>query len=98
MAVVNEDNGTTYHGKKYYLAKDYLNGLKLSKNVSMDVVSRGIAENGIKKDNYQLMLIIPTNFSQKIVDVDNPDPQKLDIQYKVNAKSQVTKLIKLFVD
>lgn len=88
MAVVNEDNGTTYRGKKYLLAKSYLNGLKLPKNVSMDVVPRGVAESGLKNNSYQLAIFIPTDFSAKIVDVDNPNPQKLNIQYKINAKSQ----------
>lgn len=91
MAVVNEDNGTTYRGKKYLLAKDYLNGLKLPKNVSMDVVPRGVAESGLKDNSYQLAVFIPTDFSNKIVDVDNPNPQKLDIQYKINAKNQAMK-------
>ncbi len=91
MAVVNEDNGTTYRGKKYLLAKSYLNGLKLPKNVSMDVVPRGVAESGLKNNSYQLAIFIPTDFSAKIVDVDNPNPQKLNIQYKINAKSQAMK-------
>lgn len=91
MAIVNEDNGTTYRGKKYHLAKDYLNGLKLPKKVSMDVVPRGVAESGLKDNSYQLAVFIPTDFSAKIVDVDNPNPQKLDIQYKINAKSQAMK-------
>lgn len=92
MAIVNEDNGTTYRGKKYFLAKDYLNAVKLPKNVSMDVVPRGVAENGLKNNNYQLAIFIPTNFSNKIVEVDNPNPQKLNIQYKINAKKQAMKL------
>ena len=91
MAIVNEDNGTIYRGKKYLLAKDYLNGLKLPKKVSMDVVPRGVAESGLKNNNYQLAVFIPTDFSAKIVEVDNPDPQKLDIQYRINAKNQAMK-------
>lgn len=91
MAVVNEDNGTTYRGKKYLLAKSYLNGLKLPKNVSMDVVPRGVAESGLKNNSYQLAIFIPTDFSAQIVDVDNPNPQKLNIQYKINAKNQAMK-------
>lgn len=92
MAIVNEDNGTTYRNKYYELGKDYLNGLKLPEKVSMVVVPRGVAENGLKKNNYQLVVYIPTNFSQKIVDIDNPDPQKLNIQYKINAKNQTMKI------
>lgn len=91
MAIVNEDDGTTYRNKHYLLAKDYLNGLKVPKDVSMVVVPRGVAESGLKKNTYQLVVYIPTNFSAKIVDVDNPDPKKLDIQYKINAKSQAMK-------
>ena len=52
----------------------------------MDVVPRGVAESGLKNNNYQLAVFIPTDFSAKIVEADNPDPQKLDIQYKINAK------------
>lgn len=91
MAIVNEDNGTTYRNKHYLLAKDYLNGLNVPKDVSMVVVPRGVAESGLKNNTYQLVVYIPTNFSAKIVDVNNPDPKKLNIQYKINAKSQAMK-------
>lgn len=92
MAVVNEDNGTTYRNKKYDLAKEYLNGLHLPKNVSMDVVPRGVAESGLKRNTYQLVIFIPIDFSKKIVEVDNPNPKKLHIKYKINAKTQSMKL------
>lgn len=91
VAMVNEDSGSYYQRKIYHLGNDYLSQLKDTKNYDYVVVPRGIAENGIRKDEYQLVIYIPNNFSNKVMEINNPNPQKLDIQYKINASNEATK-------
>ncbi|MEC2559262.1 type VII secretion protein EsaA, partial [Bacillus cereus] len=49
------------------------------------VVSRGVAENGLKNNNYNMMIVIPNDFSRKAVAIDSEIPEKLTLNYKVNA-------------
>lgn len=91
IAIVNEDSGSYYQQKIYHLGKEYLSQLKDTKNYDYVVVPRGVAENGIRKDEYQLVVYIPDNFSNKVMEINNPNPQKLDIQYKINASNESSK-------
>lgn len=88
MAIVNEDNGVMFRNQAYNLGKEYISQLSNQKNLSCVVVPRGA---GLKNNNYQLVIFIPSNFSQKIVDINNPDPNKLNVQYEINAKTPTMK-------
>lgn len=91
MAIVNEDNGVIFRNQSYDLGKVYVGQLHNGKHLNYTVVPRSIAEAGLKRNNYQLVIFIPSDFSQKIVDLNNPDPSKLDVQYKINAKTPTMK-------
>lgn len=91
VAVVNDDSGSYYQRKVYQLGNDYLSQLQDTKNYDYAVVSRGVAENGLKKDQYQLVIYIPNNFSNAVMEINHPNPEKLDIQYKINASNEATK-------
>lgn len=92
VAVVNEDDGSFYRQKVYQLGRDYINQLKDNSKRDWVTVSRGVAENGLKKDEYQLAIFIPHDFSEKVMDINDPSPNKLNIQYKVNTKNQKDKV------
>lgn len=91
MAIVNEDNGVIFRNQSYDLGKAYVSQLHNGKHLNYTVVPRSIAEAGLKRNDYQLVIFIPSDFSQKIVDLNNPDPSKLDVQYKINAKTPAMK-------
>lgn len=91
MAIVNEDNGVMFRNQAYNLGKEYITQLSNQKHLNCVVVPRGVAEAGLKNNNYQLVIFIPSNFSQKIVDINNPDPNKLNVQYEINAKTSTMK-------
>ena len=48
-------------------------------------MSRGVAESGLKNNNYNMMIVIPNDFSRKAVAIDSELPEKLTLNYKVNA-------------
>lgn len=87
VALVNEDTGVKDEGssEKILLGNNYIKQIENDKANNWYVVSRGIAESGLKNGKYQLMIIIPTNFSEKVFDLNNPSPEKLSINYKVNS-------------
>ncbi|MBC8829915.1 type VII secretion protein EsaA, partial [Escherichia coli] len=48
------------------------------------VVSRGVAESGLKRDVYNMMIVIPSDFSEKAMSMTSSAPEKVTISYKVN--------------
>ncbi|WP_314067566.1 type VII secretion protein EsaA [uncultured Vagococcus sp.] len=85
VALVNEDEGTLLGEKDIQLAANYIKKIEKDEAHNYYVVSRGIAENGLKNDKYQLMIIIPSNFSGKLLSIQESNPEKLNINYKVNS-------------
>lgn len=90
-AIVNEDNGITFRGHSYNLGKEYTDQLHNGHWVNYTVIPRSIAEAGLKHNNYQLVVYIPNNFSKQIVNINNPDPSKLNLQYKIDAHTPTMK-------
>lgn len=87
IAFVNEDNGVTYRHVHYNLGKAYIQGIGHPRGERIVAVPRDVAESGLKNNSFQLAVFVPTNFSARIVDVDNPNPHKVKVQYIINAKS-----------
>lgn len=85
VALVNEDEGTTFN-------EDYLNfGDRFVKSVDKNedqdwyIVSRGVAENGLDRGTYDMMLIIPNDFSDKALSMTSDSPDQVVLDYKINA-------------
>lgn len=91
IAIVNEDQGVSKDYKIYRLGNQYVNQLKDTKNKKYKVVSRSIAEHGLKEHSYQLVVFIPESFSKQILEINNANPDQLPIQYKIEAKNKSEK-------
>ena len=85
IAIVNEDEGTVVKGADYTLGANYIKQIEKNEEYDWYVVSRGSAESGLNEGLYQLMLIIPNNFSAKVLDMNETNPEKVAIEYRVNA-------------
>lgn len=85
IAIVNEDEGTIVDNTSYDLGSNYIKQVEKNEDYNWYVVSRGSAETGLNEGSYQLMLIIPNNFSAKILDLKDANPEKVSVQYRVNA-------------
>ena len=46
---------------------------------------RGAAESGLADGKYQLMIVIPSDFSEKVLEVNAVNAEKTTVTYKVNA-------------
>ncbi|WNZ98300.1 type VII secretion protein EsaA [Streptococcus iniae] len=69
----------------YNLGTSYVKSIERDDSQNWSVVSRGTAENGLKKGDYQLMLIIPSDFSKKVLDIDNSSADRSIVTYKINT-------------
>ncbi|MCZ6942758.1 type VII secretion protein EsaA [Bacillus mycoides] len=85
VALVNEDQGTVFEGNKIAFGDQFVKNVNKNTKQEWYVVSRGVAENGLKNNNYNMMIVIPNDFSRKAVAIDSELPEKLALNYKVNA-------------
>lgn len=90
IALVNEDAGVNRNNIDYNLGADYVKKIEKDVTYNWFTVSRGIAENGLKNGTYNLLVTIPSNFSSKLLELDSPSPEKVQVNYKINANGNAT--------
>ncbi|MDT0014903.1 type VII secretion protein EsaA [Listeria cossartiae] len=84
IALVNEDQGDTFQGKRVEFGNQFVKSIEKDEGHEWYVVSRGVAESGLKRDVYNMMIVIPSDFSQKALSMTSNAPEKVTISYKVN--------------
>src|SRR5690606_38017210 len=66
IALVNEDEGATFNGEQLEFGEAFVRSLDNDENHEWVVVSsRGVAERGLNDNTFDMMIIIPNDFSQK---------------------------------
>ncbi|MDU3837020.1 MAG: YhgE/Pip domain-containing protein, partial [Staphylococcus aureus] len=86
VAVVNEDKGDTIRGKKVNVGNTMVNTLKKNKSFDWKFVSREKADHEIKMGKYFAGIYIPSKFTHEITGTLRKQPQKADVEFKVNQK------------
>lgn len=89
VALVNEDRGVTAGEDDLNLGRGFVTQVEADRTTRWRVVSRGVAERGLVTGAYHLMVIIPSDFSAKLLDLDSPDPEPIAITYQVNGNGNV---------
>ncbi|MBC6148647.1 type VII secretion protein EsaA [Listeria innocua] len=84
IALVNEDQGDTFQGKRAEFGNQFVKSVEKDEEHEWYVVSRGVAESGLKRDVYNMMIVIPSDFSKKALSMTSEAPEKVTISYKVN--------------
>ena len=85
VAIVNEDKPVYVDTKEYNLGASYVKNIERDNSQNWSVVPRGAADTGLESGKYQLVLTIPSDFSEKILDINSINVDKTTINYKVNA-------------
>lgn len=88
VAVVNEDKGTKYNGEFINISDILLNKFKDKPDYKIELVSRNVAENGIKNNTYQLMIVMPSKFSEESLALESTNPSQAVFQYKISNDRQ----------
>ena len=85
IAIVNEDQGSEFNGEEYEFGTEFIQNIEKDNTHNWYVVSRGVAENGLNVDQYQLMIVIPNDFTQNALSINKKVPEKVTLNYKINA-------------
>ena len=85
IAVVNEDKAVKLNDKEYNLGASYVKNIERDNSQNWSVLPRGAAESGLADGKYQLMIVIPSDFSEKVLEVNAVNAEKTTVTYKVNA-------------
>ncbi|MGR3741768.1 type VII secretion protein EsaA [Companilactobacillus sp. DQM5] len=81
--LVNEDTGAKFHNQNITLGKNFVNLINRDNKNVWQVAPYNVAEAGFKNGSYDVEIILPQNFSQRLLNLESMDPQKAQITYKV---------------
>lgn len=84
VAIVNSDKGATMDGVELQLGETLEDKLIDSEQFQFKSVSKEKAEQGLKDQDYYLLIEIPENFSQHATTLLDKQPEKMIITYKAN--------------
>ena len=65
IAVVNEDKAVKLNDKEYNLGASYVKNIERDNSQNWSILPRGAAESGLADGKYQLMIVIPSDFSEE---------------------------------
>ncbi|MED1559876.1 type VII secretion protein EsaA [Bacillus paramycoides] len=81
--LVNEDKGAVFEGRKYELGADFVTLINQDSKNSWQTVSRNIANAGIENGQFDAEIIIPQDFSERLLSLQSIAPEKATINYRV---------------
>lgn len=89
VAVVNEDIGKVYNGQQVNIGNTLVDSFIRNNSYNVELVSRAIAESGLKNDTYQLMIILPSKFSEETLALESTAPVQANFQYQILSDKQL---------
>lgn len=89
IAFVNEDIGTTYNEQSINIGKTLIASFDSKTDYPVEVVSRAIAERGLEDGVYQVMVILPSQFSASTLALESAKPTQATFQYKIQSEKQL---------
>lgn len=86
IALVNEDEGAIFNDREVSFGDEFVRSISRD-NTDHDwyVVSRGVAESGFERNLYNMVILIPNDFSEKAIAIDADFPENVVLNYKINA-------------
>ncbi len=104
--LVNNDNGATFNNRSYNLGTDFVTLIEQDTKRDWSTASADEAEAGVENGTYDVVITIPSNFSNQLLNLNSTNPTKAGIKYKVRKgqnevtnqqiSAQVTKLVTYF--
>src|SRR5690625_3387884 len=85
IALVNEDEGARFNGSELTFGEAFVRSLDNNDDHNWFVVSRGVAESGLDRNTYDMMIVIPNDFSEKALSIDSDSPEQVVLNYQINA-------------
>src|SRR5690625_4932267 len=69
IALVNEDEGAIFSDHRIIFGDQFSDSINKDSKHDWYVVSRGVAESGVDRNVYDMMIIIPNYFSEKSLSI-----------------------------
>lgn len=86
IAIVNEDQGLTKDEETVDMGVEVVSILAQDSPYEWKVTGRGAAENGLKSNQYEAIVYIPSNFSENIMSYDQQNPVKAEFSYQIQRQ------------
>ncbi len=89
--LVNQDTGADFNGKHYNLGEDFTHLINQDNQHQWQTASLSVAEAGYKQGSYDAEIILPQDFSQCLLSLEEINPEQANISYKVQSgENEVT--------
>ncbi|OTN88662.1 hypothetical protein A5819_001143 [Enterococcus sp. 7E2_DIV0204] len=89
--LVNEDKGTLFEGKKYSLGTDFVTLINQDTNNRWETTTRDIASRGVADGQFDAQIIIPQDFSERLLSLQSINPEKALVEYQVReGQNEIT--------
>jgi putative membrane protein len=85
VAVVNNDKQVEYEGETLNVGQQVVDELKKDDNLDWNFVTAEEAKEGLKNQDYYMIVTFPEDFSANAATVMDENPQKMNIQYETNG-------------
>lgn len=89
IALVNDDKGTKFNGTDVFLGNSFVKDVEKNKDYDWKVVTRNVAEAGLANGTYDVLISLPSDFSEKSVAIDQQAPEKVELRYKISPTSNI---------
>lgn len=83
FALVNEDRGASFEEKNYGLGADFVTVINQDSTNRWETTTRNIAHSGVENGQFDAEIIIPQDFSERLLSLESINPEKALIEYRV---------------
>ncbi|MBX7405756.1 YhgE/Pip domain-containing protein [Clostridium chauvoei] len=87
VGIVNQDAGDNFGEKNINVGDELIHKLKDNNSLGWQFVNEEQGIDSVRKGKYYATIIIPEDFTKKILSIVSNDIQKPELMYKVNQKS-----------
>ncbi|AMQ07771.1 type VII secretion protein EsaA [Sporosarcina psychrophila] len=86
IAIVNEDQGMSKDDETVDMGEEVVSILAEDSKYEWKVMSRGTAVNGLKSNQHEAIVYIPSDFSESIMSYDQQNPEQAEFSYEVQRQ------------
>lgn len=84
VAIVNDDEGYFFEGEQLQLGDELVDNLEEEDAFQFHVVDRKMGYDGLEKEDYYVLIEIPSTFSEHATTVIDKEPKKIELVYTPN--------------
>ena len=81
--LVNEDLGGYFNDAHYNFGAEFVNVINQDTELRWQTASRSVAEAGFRSGTFDVMIIIPQNFTERLLTLQSFTPEQAQITYEV---------------